>query len=141
MAVLGPEDSPQAVMIMERSGTDLVSGGHGSEQALRALPETPGQLFTPAFMELLRAPSGPLSDALRVADGSCDWRPPASVPVRIFAASGDQDVPIANATYCRQRVRAAGGTADVVDLGMIDHSTSAPRALPMVLAGFDKAED
>ncbi len=123
----------------DRTVTGLVSGDHGSEQALRALPETPEQLFTPAFLALLRNPAGPLADALRVADGSCDWRPPTTLPVRIYAASGDQDVPIANATYCQRRIRAAGGAADVIDLGMIDHSASAPRALPMVLAGFDRA--
>ena len=118
------------------SVTELLDGHHGGREVLAALPATPEELFTPEFLHRLANPSGALADALAVADGSCDWRP--DVPVRLFAAGGDRDVPIANSGFCQRRVRAAGGDAALIDVGPVDHATSELRALPQVLAGFDQ---
>lgn len=118
------------------SVTELLDGYHSGPDVLAALPATPAELFTPEFLHRLANPSGTLAEALAVADGSCDWRP--GVPVRLFAASGDRDVPIANSGFCQRRVRAAGGDAALIDVGPVDHATSELRALPQVLAGFDQ---
>jgi hypothetical protein len=120
----------------DRTVPAVLDGNHSSDSVLAALPATPAELFTPEFLNLLRYPTGPLAEALAVADSSCDWRP--DVPVRLFAASGDLDVPIANSRFCQRQVLAAGGEAALVDVGPVDHSTSELRALPQVLAGFDQ---
>lgn len=114
----------------------LLDGNHSSPDILAALPPTPAQLFTSEFLARLARPTGALAGALKVADTSCDWRP--AVPVRLYAARGDRDVPIANSGYCQRRVWAAGGQAELVDVGDVDHSTSELRALPQILAGFDQ---
>jgi hypothetical protein len=77
------------------------------------LPEDLESLFTPAFLSYLRAPTGVLAEV---------WRP--AVPVRIYAARLDLDVPISNASYCRDAIGGDGGTAEVVDVGDLDHSAS-----------------
>ena len=120
----------------DRTVPALLDGTHSSPDILAALPPTPAQLFTREFLAGLAHPTGALAEALRVADSSCDWRP--EVPVRLYAASGDRDVPIANSGYCQRRVRAAGGEAELVDVGAVDHSTSELRALPQILTGFDQ---
>ena len=122
----------------DRTVPALLDGNHSSPDILAALPPTPAQLFTSEFLAGLARPTGALADALKVADSSCDWRP--SVPVRLYAASGDRDVPIANSSFCQRRVRAAGGEAELVDVGAVDHSTSELRALPQILAGFDQLD-
>jgi acetyl esterase/lipase len=122
----------------DRTVPTLLDGNHSSPDILAALPPTPEQLFTGDFLAGLAHPSGALADALKVADSSCDWRP--AVPVRLYAASGDRDVPIANSGYCQRRVRAEGGEAELVDVGAVDHSTSELRALPQILAGFDQRD-
>ncbi|MDX6585394.1 MAG: hypothetical protein QOI10_4578, partial [Solirubrobacterales bacterium] len=131
-------DTPQQAFRApyDRTVPELLDGNHSGDSVLAALPATPAELFTPEFLNLLRYPSGPLAEALVVADSSCDWRP--DVPVRLFASSGDLDVPIANSRFCRRQVLAAGGAAVLVDVGPVDHSTSELRALPQVLAGFDQ---
>jgi hypothetical protein len=55
------------------------------------------------------------------------------VPVQLFAASGDRDVPIANAFRCRDALTARGATVDLVDLGAVDHASSALRSIPLAL--------
>jgi hypothetical protein len=131
-------DTPQRAFRApyDRTVPELLDGNHSGDSVLAALPGTPAELFTPEFLNLLRNPTGPLAEALAVADSSCDWRP--EVPVRLYAASGDRDVPIANSRFCQRQVLAAGGAAALVDVGPVDHSTSELRALPQVLAGFDQ---
>jgi len=131
-------DSPDQAFRPPYAGTvtELLDGHHSGPDVLAALPATPAELFTPEFLNRMANPSGALADALAVADGSCDWRP--DVPVRLFAASGDRDVPIANSGFCQRRVRAAGGDAELIDVGPVDHAASELRALPRVLAGFDQ---
>jgi hypothetical protein len=56
--------------------------------------------------------------------------------VALFAASGDRDVPIANALACRHALTARGATVDLVDLGAVDHPTGALRSVPLALDRF-----
>ncbi|MDR7321295.1 MULTISPECIES: lipase family protein [Catenuloplanes] len=111
----------------------LFDGEHRNEDIFPRLPATVAELFTADYLARLRAPAGVLRDALAAADRHCDWRP--RVPVRLYAASGDRDVPIAASHYCRDRLRAP---ATVIDLGPdVDHGRAVELALPRVLADFD----
>lgn len=101
------------------------------------LPGSPEELFTPAFLAELRHPTGTLARVLRTNDTACrDWRP--RVPVRLYTATGDRDVAIANTLNCRDQLAARGAHADVVNLGDVDHFTAGRMALPRVLAWFER---
>ncbi|WP_328941071.1 alpha/beta hydrolase [Streptomyces sp. NBC_00250] len=108
---------------------DLFDGSHGEEEITERLPGTPEELFTADFLEELRHPSGELLRTFRANDGTCDWRP--DVPVRLYTASGDRDVPIANSRACAADLARHGRKATVVDQGAVSHfgafGTSAPR--------------
>ncbi len=112
----------------------LFDNDHPPEEVVGSLPETLEALFTPAFLAELRNPSGPLRDALSRADRACRYD--SAVDVHLFAASGDLDVPISNAEHCRDELEERGVDVDLVDLGNVDHSTSANLALPLVLEVF-----
>lgn len=116
----------------DRTVETLFDGHHSAPQIMAELPASPSELFTPEFLDQLRHPTGRLHDVLRDESTSCDWAPP--VPVRIYHAAGDQDVPMVNAEFCRRALHQRGARADVVDLGGVDHGTSAELALPRVLA-------
>ncbi|GAA1960621.1 lipase [Amycolatopsis minnesotensis] len=115
----------------------LFDGNHPDHEVFPKLPTTVGELLTPQFIEKLKHPTGELRRALRVADATCDWRP--GVPVRLFAASGDHTVPISNSRTCAERLRENHGTAEVVDVGAVDHLPSAKRASSQILALFQAA--
>jgi dienelactone hydrolase len=119
----------------DRTVEALFDGNHRTEQIMAALPETLPELFTPAFLDQLRRPTGALRDALDEADTTCDWAP--AVPVRIYHAAGDLDVPVSNADFCRRALADRGAVAEVVELGDVDHGESLVKALPMVLEQFD----
>ena len=72
-------------------------------RVLAALPGTVKDMLTPEFYASLTAPQGPLLDAMRVNDHSCDWKP--DVPVRLYTATGDTDVPIGNTLSCARQLR------------------------------------
>lgn len=112
----------------------LFDNSHPPEQVLGALPETLEELFTPAFLAELRHPTGALKAALGRADEACSFG--AGVPVTLFAASGDEDVPIANAEHCLAELEQHDTVARLVDLGAVDHSQSATLALPLVVEDF-----
>ena len=115
----------------------LLDGGHTDEEVFAGLPvATPPELFTAPFMALLEKPSGALERALRAADGTADWRP--GVPVDLYAAGGDRDVPIANAHHALGVLRAQGADVRLVDVGEVDHTTSVVLSLPRVVARFDE---
>jgi hypothetical protein len=118
----------------DRSIEALYDGTHPFEEIGPNLPETPAELFTPAFLDQLQHPTGALRDALVVADATCDWAP--SVPVRIYHAAGDLDVPAANAAFCHRALGERGAAAEVVQLGDMEHSESMGVALPLVLDQF-----
>lgn len=113
----------------------LIDGDHTGEQILAGLPGAPAELFTPTFLDLLRRPSGALRQALDEADSTCGWLP--RVPVAIYTASGDRDVPIANAFFCQAVLRVQGAEVPLIDLGEIDHGASVVASVPRVLAMFD----
>ena len=113
----------------------LFDGHHTTEQVFGGLPETLEELFTPTFLSYLRNPTGRLRQVLDHADSTCNWRP--AVPVPLYAASGDKDVPIFNSSFCLDHLRAHGGTGHLIDLGPeLDHSASVRASLPHVLAQF-----
>ncbi len=114
----------------------LFDGTYTGDEVFAGLPvEAPRDLFTPDFMALLQNPSGPLRDALADADGSVDWRP--QVPVDLYAARGDRDVPIANAEHALEALQARGADVRLVDVGDVDHTTSVVLSLPQLLSRFD----
>jgi len=115
----------------------LIDGDHTGEQILAGLPGTPTELFTPTFLDLLRRPTGALRRALDEADSTCSWLP--RVPVAIYTASGDRDVPIANAVYCQGVLQEQGADVPLIDLGEIDHGASVVASVPRVLAVFEEA--
>ncbi|MGK3982405.1 hypothetical protein WME99_05175 [Sorangium sp. So ce136] len=117
----------------------LFDGHHTGEQIFDALPATLEELFTPQFLETLRHPTGTLLEALQEADSACDWRP--DVPVRLYASTGDRDVPIANAHYCEELLEAQGAETELVDFGEVDHGTSVNLSLPQVIEQFAAIEE
>jgi hypothetical protein len=130
-------DSPSDAFLPPYDGMieTLFDNNHPPDEVLGALPQTLEELFTPAFLAELRAPRGALKAALERADSACSYRP--DVPVQLFAASGDLDVPISNAERCQANLQQHGATVELIDLGLVDHSASANVALPLVLDVFD----
>jgi pimeloyl-ACP methyl ester carboxylesterase len=109
----------------------LFDGNHSDEEVVNALPPTPAQLLTPAYQQRLLHPSGPLLAAMRVNDRTCRWTP--RVPIRLYAADGDRDVPIANAKVCQAEL---GTWAPVINVGDVDHNGSGLASVPKVLDWF-----
>ncbi|QWF83570.1 hypothetical protein HUW46_07013 [Amycolatopsis sp. CA-230715] len=126
-------DSP-AEAFRDPAIVDLFDGNHPDQEVFPKLPATVGELLTPQFIEKLKHPTSALRRAFRVADGTCDWRP--NVPVHLFAASGDHTVPIWNSRTCAGQLRENHATAEVVDVGAVDHLPSAKRASAQILALF-----
>ncbi|MBG0564431.1 hypothetical protein I4J89_23565 [Actinoplanes sp. NEAU-A11] len=130
-------DSP-AEAFRDPSVEALFDGDHPNEEIFPRLPATVTELFTPDYLARLEQPAGVLGTALTEADRFCDWRP--RVPVRLYASSGDRDVPIQSSAYCRQRLDQHGAHAVLVDLGAdVDHGRAPDLALPRILAGFDRS--
>jgi hypothetical protein len=130
-------DSP-AEAFLDPSIEALFDGNHPNEEIFPRLPATVTELFTPAYLDRLRQPTGVLRTALREADSYCDWRP--RVPVTLYTSTGDRDVSISNSTYCLQRLEGQHADATLIDLGPdVDHSEAARLALPRVLTGFDRS--
>lgn len=114
----------------------LLDGYHTTDEVFAGIPlATPEELFTPQFLDLMRHPRGALQAALATADGTINWTPEA--PITIYAASGDRDVPIANAHHAQAVLQAAGVEADLVDVGDVDHGTSVVLSVPRVLEQFE----
>jgi len=102
-----------------------------------ALPATPEELFTPAFLARLRHPDGRLAGVLARNDTACrGWHP--GVPVRLYTSTGDRDVTMANTLNCRDQLAGHGTRAEVVDLGDHDHFTTGRLAVPGIVAWFDR---
>lgn len=114
----------------------LFDSDHEERDVVDALPRTPRELFTDEFLARLAHPDGALASVLEANDDACDWRP--RVPVRLFAGTADRDVVFGNSESCQDTLR-AHGTRDsqVVNVGEVDHFTSAFLALPQVLAWFE----
>ncbi|MET3984151.1 alpha/beta hydrolase [Streptomyces sp. PvR034] len=114
----------------------LFDGSHTEEEVVAGLPATLDGLLTPAWAEQVRHPSGAFAAAIAANDDACDWKPAA--PVRLYAAAGDRDVPIANARSCAADLARHGVRAPVVDQGAgTDHRGTAVRSAPQVVRWFD----
>ena len=120
--------APYAAMV-----EGLYDGSRPEEDVFAALPATPTELLTPEYVQRLLHPDGALLDAMRDNDSTCRWRP--RVPVRLYAAEGDRDVLFRNALHCQRDLH--DGTP-IVDLGDVDHTGSAIRAVPQVLDWFTR---
>jgi acetyl esterase/lipase len=114
----------------------LFDSDHEELDVVDALPHTPQELFTDEFLARLAHPDGVLASVLKANDDPCDWHP--RVPVRLYAGTADRDVVFANSQSCQDTLR-AHGTRDskVVNVGEVDHFTSARVALPQVLTWFN----
>ncbi|MEV0278771.1 alpha/beta hydrolase [Streptomyces sp. NPDC050610] len=117
----------------------LYDGEHSEEEIFRALPATVEEMLTPAFRARMQHPTGELLEAIRAADHTCDWKPAA--PVRLYAAAGDTDVPMANATSCATRLAEHGKRAPVLNQGDVNHVGSFKAAAPKAARFFDAVGD
>ena len=116
----------------------LYDGHHSEQDILSALPNSPSALLTPQFTARLHHPTGALLHAMKQNDASCDWHPNAPDP--IYAADGDDGVAFANAQQCQTQLAAHGARIKLVDVGHVDHNTSAELATPPVLTLFTAHE-
>jgi acetyl esterase/lipase len=112
----------------------LFDGTHSVGEIDAALP-APGDLFRPEILMLIANPTGRYAAALRDND-ACHWAP--SAPTRLYASHGDRDVVFANAEQCRQQITASGGTAQIVDMGTVDHVGTAITSLPLIRTWFSQ---
>ncbi|MEU7579039.1 alpha/beta hydrolase [Streptomyces sp. NPDC041068] len=112
----------------------LFDGNHDEDDVFAALPGTVKQLLTPAFYERLKHPTGGLKGAMKANDGACDWKP--DVPVRLYAARGDTDVPMGNARSCAADLASHGVRAPVLDQGDVPHMESVGKAAPKIARWF-----
>lgn len=112
----------------------LFDGTHGVLEIDEALP-SPEELFRPEILALIANPTGRYAAALRDND-VCHWAP--SAPTRLYHSRGDRDVDFANAEQCRQQIKAKGGTAQIVDMGAVDHIETAVFSTPLVRAWFNQ---
>jgi hypothetical protein len=111
---------------------DLFDGNHGVADIDAALP-APAELFRPNILALITNPTGRYAAALRDND-VCRWAPEA--PTRLYHSRGDRDVDFANAEQCRRQIMTRGGTAQLVDMGTVDHVGTAITALPLIRTWF-----
>ncbi|MBD0689814.1 lipase [Streptomyces sp. CBMA123] len=100
----------------------LFDGSHTGPELFAGTPGTIGELLTPRGLAMLRHPTGRFGEALRVADGTCDWAP--RVPVRLYAAEADEQAADANTDHCEAALRSHGTDPEVVDLGTPDFAGS-----------------
>lgn len=114
----------------------LFDGHHDLLAVSSGLPDTPQELLTPQYLELAGNPTGAALRAMADSDTVCDWT--AKVPVRLFAAPGDRSVPFENSLRCTKAE--LGASAELVDLGDIDHGATVREALPRILDWFRKTQ-
>ncbi|HWG27801.1 hypothetical protein [Actinospica sp.] len=53
--------------------------------------------------------------------------------MRLFGADGDRDVAFTNSQQCQAELAAHGDRVTLVDVGDLDHNTSAELPVPLVL--------
>jgi hypothetical protein len=116
----------------------LFDGRHDDVAILKALPRRLNQLFTPAFRARLAHADGALLAAIRENDVACDWAPRA--PIRLYGARGDEQVAFANSRSCVATLAAHGVKAPLIDMGRTGHFGSTLRAMPRVLAFFQRIQ-
>ena len=117
----------------------LYDGSHQDQQVIAALPSL-SRLLTPAYLRLLRHPTGKFLRALDANSTCAGWTP--RVPVRLYAASGDSQGTPVNSVDCLRAIRARGGDASLIGLGSVGrfgpagHFVSAFLALPKIVRWF-----
>ncbi|HSS00471.1 MAG TPA: hypothetical protein VLM79_25605 [Kofleriaceae bacterium] len=109
------------------------------DEPVQFLPGSPSDLFTGSALAALGEPRGRLAAAFEVVDRTCDFA--AAAPVRLFAASGDPDVPIDFSRQCRTELAARGSRVELVDVGNTDHIGSNLASTAQVLAWFTALRD
>ncbi|TCC60460.1 hypothetical protein E0H73_21250 [Kribbella pittospori] len=115
----------------------LFDGTHPDEDIVAGLPDSPEKLFTPAFIERLKHPTGRYLRALQTADQIChDWTP--RVPVHFYNGTKDTDVVAANADVCATALRARGAQVTVHSMGAVDHVGTALAAYPQIVRAFSR---
>jgi hypothetical protein len=115
----------------DKTVPELDNGRHSDLQVLAGLPASPQQLFTTAFLRLLRL--------FRADDTTCTtWVP--RVPVRLYAARADTQVSYQNSVDCQRALTAHGHAVPLTNLGRLDHFPSEHAALPRVLAWFEQLQ-
>ncbi|MBJ3809131.1 lipase family protein [Streptomyces flavofungini] len=114
----------------------LFDGNHTGEQIAAVLPKTSKELFTPAFLNKIRHPTGELRRNLRALDTTCDWRP--QVPVHLFHSKADEDVPFKNSAHCARQLTTNGAAHKLTEVTEADsHSTTVLKAAPQVAREFN----
>ncbi|HEX3762030.1 MAG TPA: hypothetical protein VHW23_25190 [Kofleriaceae bacterium] len=116
-----------------------MDGNHPVQEIIGFLPGSPEELLTTSAIAALEAPSGRLASAFAVIDHTCQFA--ATAPVRLFAAGGDPDVPIANSQECRGQLAARGAPVELVDVGQVDHLGSNVRGTANAVAWFIALRD
>ncbi|MEU4194679.1 hypothetical protein AB0E69_22460 [Kribbella sp. NPDC026611] len=130
-----PSDAFRAPYAAKIEG--LFDGLHTPDEIFGSLPDTPDKLFTPAFLEKLKHPSGRYLRALRAADQIChDWTP--RVPVHLYTGTKDRDVVAANADVCAASFRARGADVELHSMGAVDHMGTASAAYPEIVRAFSR---
>jgi len=109
----------------------LFDGSRSEQEILAALPSAPAALLTAPYAAALQHPTGALARAMRQNDTSCDFR--SHAPVRLYGAGGDRGVVFANSRQCQAALAANGTTAALIDVGDVDHNTSAELSVPLAL--------
>jgi dienelactone hydrolase len=113
----------------------LFDGLHTGRDILMGLPPTVDALLTPHGFDILRHPTPQLAAAMRVHDAVCtSWTP--HVPVRLYLASGDDQVANANTTQCAAALKQSGADVKTVDVGNVDHLGSHRRATTAIVRWF-----
>ncbi|MCZ1010239.1 alpha/beta hydrolase [Streptomyces lydicus] len=112
---------------------DLFDGSHSEEDIVGKLPDRVEDLLTQTWYKKLQHPSGALLEAVRANDRTCDWKPGRDVRITLYTATGDREVPIANARSCVKELARHGTRATVTDQGTdADHHTSFLRSQPSI---------
>ncbi|TDW19300.1 hypothetical protein [Kribbella kalugense] len=134
---VGLYDDPREVFQAPYASTveGLFDGTHTEGEIHAGLPNTPEELFTPAFIRQLQHPTGRLLRAARAADDVCrDWTP--RVPVDLYSGTKDTDVTAANTDACAAGLRARGADVTVHSMGPVDHTGTAFAAYPGIIRAF-----
>lgn len=116
--------SPAQVFRPPYAGTieTLLDGSHTSQQLIAGTPGQLSDLLTARGWAMLRHPADALLAALESDSSACDWSP--RVPVRLYLATGDEQVVNANTGHCQEAFAARGARVAAVDLGTPVHAGS-----------------
>jgi pimeloyl-ACP methyl ester carboxylesterase len=115
---------------------DLFDGSKTIEDIIERVPPTPRDLITSEFARQLESRE-PNWFAAALADNDVDALTSA-IPIRLYYSHADTIVDPAQAALAAARLRGAGGLAETVDVGEVDHLASWLVALGAVRGWFDE---